>query len=83
MAAAGIKHPDDLHRVFIQRRISPDRVLTYLDSYPYIPKGSLLQEPYAKQFEVIMAISSSESFTPNYKNLNWDELAWARKPLSN
>ncbi len=83
MAAAGIQHPDDLHRVFIQRRISPDRVLTYLDSYPYIPKGSLLQEPYAKQFEVIMAISSSESFTPNYKNLNWDELAWARKPLSN
>lgn len=83
MAAAGIKHPDDLHRVFIQRRISPDRVLTYLDSYPYIPKGSLLKEPYAKQFEVIMAISSSESFTPNYKNLNWDDLEWARKPLSN
>src|SRR5690554_5112901 len=83
MAAAGIKHPDDLHRVFIQRRISPDRVLTYLDSYRYIPKGSLLQEPYAKQFEVIMAISSSDSFTPNYNNLNWDELAWARKPLSN
>lgn len=83
MAAAGIKHPDDLHRVFIQRRISPDKILTYLDSYPYIPKGSLLQEPYAKQFEVIMSISSAESFTPNYKNLNWDELAWARKPLSN
>lgn len=83
MAAAGIKHPDYLHRVYIQRRISPDRVLTYLDSYPYIPKGSLLAEPYAKQFEVIMAISTAESFTPNYKNLNWDELAWARKPLSN
>lgn len=83
MAAAGIEHPDNLHRVYIQRRISPDRVLTYLDSYPYIPKGSLLKEPYAKQFEVIMAISSSESFTPNYHNLNWDELEWARKPLSN
>lgn len=83
MAAAGIRHPDDLHRVFIQRRISPDRVLTYLDSYPYIPKGSLLKEPYAKQFEVIMAISSAETFTPNYKNLNWDDLAWARKPLTN
>lgn len=83
MAAAGINHPDYLHRVYIQRRISPDRVLTYLDSYPYIPKGSLLHEPYAKQFEVIMAISSADTFTPNYKNLNWDELAWARKPLSN
>lgn len=83
MAAAGIAHPEDLHRVYIQRRISPDRVLTYLDSYPYIPKGSLLKEPYAKQFELIMAISSSASFTPNYKSLNWEELEWARKPLSN
>ena len=83
LAAAGLRHPEEIHRVYIQRRISPDRVLTYLDSYPYIPKGSLLKEPYAKQFEVIMAISDSSSFTPNYKKLNWDELEWARKPLSN
>lgn len=83
LAAAGLKHPSDIHRVYIQRRISPDKVLTYLDSYPYIPNGSLLQEPYAKQFETIMAISSAESFTPNFDNLDWDNLAWARKPLSN
>jgi len=83
MAAAGIKHPDDIHRVYIHRRISPDRILTYLDSYPYIPKGSLLKQPYAKQFELLMTISDPESFTPNFSNLNWDELEWARKPMTN
>ena len=83
LAAAGLKHPSDINRVYIQRRISPDKVLTYLDSYPYIPNGSLLQEPYAKQFETIMAISSAESFAPNFDNLDWDDMAWARKPLSN
>jgi len=83
MAAAGIKHPDDIHRAYIQRRISPDRILNYLDSYPYIPKGSLLTQPYAKQFELLMTISDPNSFTPNFHHLNWDELEWARKPMTN
>ncbi|GAA4788735.1 FMN-binding glutamate synthase family protein [Olivibacter ginsenosidimutans] len=83
MAAAGIKHPDDIHRVYIHRRISPDRILTYLDSYPYIPKGSLLKKPYAKQFELLMTISDPSSFSPNFNNLNWEELEWARKPMTN
>jgi len=83
MAAAGIKHPCDLHRVYIHRRISPDKILTYLDSYPYIPKGSLLQQPYAKQFELLMAVSDPNSFSPNFQHINWDELEWARKPMTN
>lgn len=83
MAAAGIKHPDDIHRAYIHRRISPDKILTYLDSYPYIPKGCLLQKPYAKQFELLMTISDANSFTPNFNNLNWEELEWARKPMTN
>lgn len=83
MAAAGIRHPDDIHRAYIHRRISPDKILTYLDSYPYIPKGSLLKKPYAKQFELLMTISDPHSFTPNFSNLNWDELEWARKPMTN
>ena len=83
MAAAGIKHPDDIHRAYIHRRISPDKILTYLDSYPYIPKGCLLQKPYAKQFELLMTISDPNSFTPNFNNLNWEELECARKPMTN
>lgn len=83
MAAAGIKHPDDIHRAYIHRRISPDKILTYLDSYPYIPKGSLLKKPYAKQYELLMTISNANSFSPNFEDLNWEELEWARKPMTN
>ncbi|QNL48439.1 FMN-binding glutamate synthase family protein [Olivibacter sp. SDN3] len=82
MAAAGIKHPNDIHRAYIHRRISPDKILTYLDTYPYIPKGSLLKTPYAKQFELLMTISDPYSFTPNFEKLNWEELEWARKPMT-
>lgn len=82
MAAAGIKHPNDIHRAYIHRRISPDKISTYLDSYPYIPKGSLLKKPYARQFELLMTISEPHSFTPNFENLNWEELEWARKPMT-
>ncbi|MNL51089.1 hypothetical protein D3C87_1741580 [compost metagenome] len=41
---------------------------SYLESFPYIPEGSLLQTPYPLRFELGMALSTSASFTPtDYK----------------
>lgn len=82
MGAAGIKHPDNIHRVYIHRRISPNRVETYLDSYPYIPTGSLLQKPYPKAFDMLMKISCAESFDPNFEEVDFVEYAWAKKPMT-
>ncbi|RQP18334.1 FMN-binding glutamate synthase family protein [Parapedobacter defluvii] len=82
MGAAGIRHPDHIHRVYIHRRISPNRVETYLDSYPYIPAGSLLQKPYPKAFDMLMKISSAESFEPNFEEVDFVEYAWAKKPMT-
>lgn len=82
MGAAGIKHPDDIHRVYIHRRVAPNKVETYLDSYPYIPWASLLRAPYPKSFELLMRISRSDSFQPDFSDIDFVAYSWAKKPMT-
>jgi len=70
LGAAGLKHPCDLHRDFIYRRTSHSEILTYGELFPYIPKGSLLISPYPLNFEKDMAISSPETFVPDYNKVS-------------
>lgn len=64
MCAAGIGHPDNLHRSHIYRRISPNTIETYAEMYPYLLKGSLLEAPYPKGWELDMMNSDETTFTP-------------------
>jgi hypothetical protein len=46
---------------------------SYMETFPYIPEGSLLQTPYPSQFELLMALSTAESFAPtDYRVSNVD-----------
>ncbi|MBK0379081.1 FMN-binding glutamate synthase family protein [Mucilaginibacter segetis] len=74
MGAAGMRHPDDLHRMFIYRRINHSQILTYAQLFPYIPKGSLLNTPYPQNFEYDMAISNEDSFAPDYDKVGMVEI---------
>ncbi len=74
IGAAGLKHPSDIHRMFIYRRISPSEIQTYSELFPYIPNGSLLKTPYPRGFEMAMDISTSDSFMPNYNKIMGKEL---------
>lgn len=68
LGAAGIRHPYQLTRAYINRRIAPNMMQSYMESFPYIPEGSLLQTPYPLRFELGMALSTSASFMPtDYK----------------
>jgi glutamate synthase domain-containing protein 2 len=71
MAAAGIRHPDDLHRAFIYRRISHNQIQTYAELFPYIPAGSLLNTPHPLQLEKDMALSREDSFIPDYSKVSF------------
>jgi glutamate synthase domain-containing protein 2 len=62
MSAAGIKHPDNLHRSHIYRRVSANQIQTYAEMYPYLLKGSLLEAPYPKGWELHVMHSTEESF---------------------
>ncbi|KQR70252.1 FMN-binding glutamate synthase family protein [Pedobacter sp. Leaf176] len=68
LGAAGLREPSQLSRAYINRRVSANVMQSYLETYPYIPAGSLLQTPYPTRFELGMALSSSKSFAPtDYK----------------
>jgi len=62
MSAAGIKHPSNLHRSHIYRRVSANQIQTYAEMYPYLLKGSLLEAPYPKGWELEVMHSSDETF---------------------
>jgi hypothetical protein len=62
MAAAGVKHPEQLHRAYIYRRISPGVIQTYAETYPYVLKGSLLEAPFPAGWELDMMNTTAESF---------------------
>jgi glutamate synthase domain-containing protein 2 len=64
LGAAGLREPSQLTRAYINRRITPNSMQSYLESFPYIPAGSLLQTPYPSKYELGMALSSSASFAP-------------------
>jgi len=62
MAAAGIHHPDKLHRSHIYRRVSANQIQTYAEMYPYLLKGSLLEAPYPAGWELDIMHSSETTF---------------------
>lgn len=62
MAAAGINHPDRLHRSHIYKRVSANQIQTYAEMYPYLLKGSLLDAPFPKGWELDVMQSNEETF---------------------
>lgn len=62
MAAAGIDHPTHLHRSHIYRRVSANQIQTYVEMYPHMLKGSLLEPPYPQGWELGIMHSSEETF---------------------
>lgn len=82
MAAAGVPHPSKMHRVHIHRRISPNNIETYVESFPYVAKGALLEAPYPESYELLMSISKADTFKPDFFNFDLEKYQWARKPKS-
>ncbi|MBA2612418.1 MAG: FMN-binding glutamate synthase family protein [Bacteroidetes bacterium] len=62
MSAAGLDHPDKLHRSHIYRRVSANQIQTYAEMYPYLLKGSLLEAPYPQGWELQVMHSNEETF---------------------
>ena len=69
MGASGIRHPEEIQRSYVYRRVGPNRIQTFAETYPEIPEGSLLQTPYPSQYELDMALSSSSTFLPVFENV--------------
>lgn len=66
MAAAGIDHPEKLHRSHIYRRVSANQIQTYAEMYPYLLKGSLLEAPYPQGWELAVMQSNENTFDTQF-----------------
>jgi glutamate synthase domain-containing protein 2 len=77
LGAAGLRHPYQLTRAYINRRISANVMQSYIETFPYIPEGSLLQTPYPSRFELGMALSTSETFMPTEYKISQVDYAHA------
>jgi glutamate synthase domain-containing protein 2 len=64
LGAAGLRHPYQLTRAYINRRINQSTMQSYIETFPYVPEGSLLQTPYPARFELGMALSTPKTFNP-------------------
>jgi glutamate synthase domain-containing protein 2 len=62
LSAAGLKHPSQLHRSHIYRRVSANQIQTYAEMYPYMLKGALLEAPFPPGWELEVMHSTEESF---------------------
>lgn len=65
LAASGLRHPSQLNRSHIHRRVSATEVLRYDEIFPYLSPGSLLKPPYPKRFRHEMQEATAESFMPS------------------
>jgi len=71
IGAAGLAHPDGLHRGHIHRRVAPNLIDTYMDSYPYPVYGSLLTAPYPPSYHSLMTSTTPDSFALNHEHFSW------------
>jgi hypothetical protein len=63
LAATGLHAPSEIHRAHLNRNESQTLIHRYDESYPYIPKGSLLQPPYPDGWTKLMQEATATTFT--------------------
>lgn len=74
MAAAGIKNPDQINRYHIHRRVSNNFSQSFLEIFPYIPEGCLLERNTIPDgWKEIMAMADSASFAPKFNSVYIEE----------
>lgn len=65
MGAAGLEFTSQIARQHVMRRVSPEKVCTYADIFPYIPRGCFLIDNIPAEFQQIFARATSEQFKPS------------------
>ncbi|MFW6322331.1 MAG: FMN-binding glutamate synthase family protein [Guyparkeria sp.] len=64
IASAGIRHPHELNRTHIYRRISPEAVRRYDQIFPYLRPGDLLDGQPSEDWQLMLDEAHADSFRP-------------------
>lgn len=63
LSSAGLCHPEALNRTHLYRRISPDSIRRYDEIFPYVRKGSFLDDP-PEPYALELREARADSFLP-------------------
>ena len=66
LAAAGFENAGQLNRSHINRRVNATNTQRYDEIFPYVPVGSLLNEPYPERFSHFMEEATESCFSPDH-----------------
>ena len=66
LSSAGVRHPWELNRTQIYRRVGPEAVRRYDEIFPYLQAGELLEIPPEGKWQLLMDEASAETFQPRY-----------------
>lgn len=74
LAAAGLEHLDEVNRSHVTQRIDQHTSKTYLELYPYIPEGCLLDlDSIPNDWKKLMAMADPKSFRPRFESVFIEE----------
>ncbi len=70
LGASGHRHPEQINRSDVYRRIEFNRSMRYDEIYPYVTKGCLLQQAtIPADWRYDMALASADSFMPRFEEV--------------
>lgn len=68
LAAAGLRHPRDIDRSMVYRRLNMNESQPYSDIYPYVPAGCLINEDHSPDdWRMWMEMANPNSFEPRIR----------------
>ena len=74
MAAAGIKDPDKINRYHLHRRVAMNFSQSYLEIFPYMTEGSLLEmKTTPDEWKMHLAMADAKSFSPKIQSVFIEE----------
>ncbi len=74
MAAAGIKDPDEINRYHIHRRVAMNFSQCYLEIFPYMTEGGLLEmKTTPDDWKMHCAMADTQSFSPKIQSVFIEE----------
>ncbi len=74
MAAAGIKDPDEINRYHLHRRVAMNFSQSYLEIFPYMTEGALLEMKTTPQdWKMHCAMADAKNFSPKMQSVFIEE----------
>ncbi|MCL7744838.1 FMN-binding glutamate synthase family protein [Guyparkeria hydrothermalis] len=64
LSSAGLRHPEELNRTHLYRRVSPESICRYDEIFPYVKKGCFLGDDPPERYALELSEARADNFLP-------------------